>query len=116
MSLPSGEIVRNVVEGNGGNGLLQLCRSGQIVVDLSTSPVDLTPAIAGKMHARCILFADAPLLRPRAAADAGTLAVPLGAADSVLHDIQPFLSLFECDFNHVGGTVRGHARKSELKG
>src|SRR3546814_15546851 len=29
MSLPSGEIVRNVVEGNGGNGLLQLCRSGQ---------------------------------------------------------------------------------------
>src|SRR3546814_16527264 len=52
MSLPSGEIVRNVVEGNGGNGLLQLCRSGQIVVDLSTSPVDLTRAIADRKSTR----------------------------------------------------------------
>src|SRR3546814_12919667 len=100
MSLPSGEIVRNVVEGNGGNGLLQLCPSGQIVVDLSTSPVDLTRAIAGKMQERGILFADAPVMRTRPAADAGTLAVPAGAPDNGFADIQPFISSFATAGHH----------------
>jgi 3-hydroxyisobutyrate dehydrogenase-like beta-hydroxyacid dehydrogenase len=111
MSLPSGEIVRSVVEGDGGNGLLQLCRSGQVIVDLSTSPVDLTRAMAGKMQERGILFADAPVMRTRAAAEAGTLAVPVGAADPVFDDIQPFIAMFASDVNHVGGIGAGQVVK-----
>jgi 3-hydroxyisobutyrate dehydrogenase-like beta-hydroxyacid dehydrogenase len=111
MSLPSGEIVRNVVEGEGGNGLLQLCRSGQVVVDLSTSPVDLTRAMASKLQQRGILFADAPVMRTRAAAEAGTLAVPVGAADPIFADIQPFISMFASDVNHVGGIGAGQVVK-----
>lgn len=111
MSLPSGEIVRSVVEGHGGNGLLQLCRSGQVIVDLSTSPVDLTRAMAAKMAERGILFADAPVMRTRAAAEAGTLAVPVGADDAVFADIQAFIAMFASDVNHVGGIGAGQVVK-----
>jgi len=39
LSLPSGEIVAKICEQ--ADGLLENCRSGQIVVDLSTSPVNI---------------------------------------------------------------------------
>src|SRR3546814_5286279 len=60
---------------------------------------------------RGILFADAPVMRTRAAAEAGTLAVPVGAADSVFADIQPFISMFASDVNHVGGIGAGQVVK-----
>ena len=44
LSLPSGEVVREVSETAG--GLLDCTARGQLVVDLSTSPVDLTRDLA----------------------------------------------------------------------
>src|SRR5690606_11083875 len=59
MSLPSRKVVQSVVEGDGDNGLLALCREGQFFVDLSTSPATLTRDLAEKLAARGIEFADA---------------------------------------------------------
>ncbi len=111
MSLPSGEIVQDVIRGNGGAGLLALCRSGQLIVDLSTSPVELSRQLSADLANVGISFADSPVMRTRAAAEAGTLAVPVGADDAVFARIEPLLRTFAADVVHVGGIGAGQVVK-----
>jgi len=68
LSLPSGEIVSKVVLAP--TGLLEAGHAGQIVVDLSTSPFDTTQKLAAAFAAKGMQFADAPVMRTRAAAEA----------------------------------------------
>lgn len=89
LSLPSGEVVESVVLGE--NGLLAGGRAGQIIVDLSTSTMNTARKAAEAMAARGMKFADAPVMRTRAAAEAGTLAVPVGADDALFALVAPFI-------------------------
>jgi len=50
LSLPSGEVVAQLARG--ADGLLANARSGQLIVDLSTSPVDVTRELAGEFAAK----------------------------------------------------------------
>ena len=109
LSLPSGDVVRKVIEGEG--GLLSECHAEQIIVDLSTSPLDLTRELGAKLEERGILFADAPIMRTRAAAEAGTLAVQVGASDAVFQAIEPLIRTFASDVNHMGGIGAGQVVK-----
>lgn len=111
MSLPSGEIVEKVVMGENNDGLLGNGRSGQLIVDLSTSPVDLSRRIATELAKNDMRFADAPVMRTRAAAEAGTLAVPVGADDDIFAIIKPLLDTFASDVTHVGGIGAGQVVK-----
>lgn len=111
MSLPSGKIVRAVVEGDAQPGLLAMCREGQVVVDLSTSPVPLTRELAAKFAERGIPFADAPVMRTRTAAEAGTLAVPVGAPDALFARIRPLIACFASDITHAGDVGAGQVVK-----
>ena len=69
LSLPSGEAVDELA--HAADGLLAAIRAGQIVVDLSTSPVDTTRRLAQEFAVRGATFIDAPVARTRAAAEAG---------------------------------------------
>lgn len=112
MSLPSDKVVRAVVEGDAGaSGLLAMCRSGQVVVDLSTSPVPLTRELAAKFAERGVQFADAPVMRTRAAAEAGSLAVPVGASDALFNRIRPLIAMFASDITHGGDIGAGQVVK-----
>lgn len=112
MSLPSDKVVRAVVEGDAGApGLLAMCRSGQVVVDLSTSPVSLTRELAAKFAERGVQFADAPVMRTRAAAEAGSLAVPVGASDALFNRIRPLIAMFASDITHGGDIGAGQVVK-----
>lgn len=111
MSLPSGAIVEQVVMGEQNDGLLAKGRSGQLIVDLSTSPVDLSRRIAAELAKRNMRFADAPVMRTRSAAEAGTLAVPVGADDDIFASIKPLLDTFASDVTHVGGIGAGQVVK-----
>lgn len=111
MSLPSGEIVRDVVEGQAGSGLLSLCHPDQVVVDLSTSPVPLTRELADKLAQRKVHFADAPVMRTRAAAEAGSLAVPVGAESALFERIRPLIGMFATDITYWGGVGAGQVIK-----
>lgn len=111
MSLPSGKVVRALVEGGDEPGLLAQCREGQVVVDLSTSPVPLTRELAGKFAQRGVQFTDAPVMRTRAAAEAGTLAVPVGAPDALFPRIQPLIACFASDITHAGDVGAGQVVK-----
>jgi 3-hydroxyisobutyrate dehydrogenase-like beta-hydroxyacid dehydrogenase len=111
MSLPSGKVVQQVVEGDGSDGLLSLCRKGQVVVDLSTSPATLSRELAAKLAERGIEFADAPVMRTRMAAEQGTLAVPVGAPDALFARIQPLIACFASDITHAGDVGAGQVVK-----
>lgn len=100
LSLPSGEIVAKVCEQK--DGLLENCRAGQIIVDLSTSPVELTRELHAKFQAKGVLLIDAPVARTRAAAEAGTLSIMVGAQEQAFETIKPFLSTFASEITLCG--------------
>jgi 3-hydroxyisobutyrate dehydrogenase-like beta-hydroxyacid dehydrogenase len=109
LSLPSGEIVREVCAGDG--GLIEAARPGWVVVDLSTSPVDLTRELADQFAAKGASFIDAPVARTREAAEAGTLSVMVGAEPEDFERIKPLLQTFASDLTHCGGVGTGQVVK-----
>lgn len=111
MSLPSGQVVEQVINGDGSDGLAHVCRAGQFIVDLSTSPVELTKTIASTLAARDIVFVDAPVMRTREAAEAGTLAVPAGAEETAFQRVEALLRMFASDVHHVGESGAGQVVK-----
>lgn len=111
LSLPSGKVVQAVIEGSNNDGLLAQCRAGQVIVDLSTSPAQLSRELAKKLAERGIQFADAPVMRTRAAAEAGSLAVPVGAPDELFARIQPLIACFASDITHAGDVGAGQVVK-----
>ena len=109
LSLPGGEEVRAVCEGN--EGLLAHGREGQTVVDTSTSPVALSRALAGRFAEAGMAFADAPIARTRAAAVAGTLSVMVGADVPTFARLAPLLDCIAAEVTHCGPVGAGHAVK-----
>jgi 3-hydroxyisobutyrate dehydrogenase-like beta-hydroxyacid dehydrogenase len=109
LSLPSGEVVAELVRG--ADGLLAAARTGQIIVDLGTSPVDLTRQLAQEFAQREASFVDAPVARTRAAAEAGTLSVMVGADAKTFEAMRPLLAMFASDVTHCGQVGCGQVVK-----
>jgi 3-hydroxyisobutyrate dehydrogenase-like beta-hydroxyacid dehydrogenase len=107
--LPSGKHVRNLFEGK--DGILAHVHAGQIVVDLGTSPVALTRELAGKLAAKDVRFADAPIARTREAAINGTLSVMVGAAPELFAQLEPLIRHFATEVTNCGGTGAGQVTK-----
>ncbi|HEY5292736.1 MAG TPA: NAD(P)-dependent oxidoreductase [Burkholderiales bacterium] len=109
LSLPSGEVVAELVRGEG--GLLAAARPGQTIVDLGTSPVDLTRQLAQEFARREANFVDAPVARTRAAAEAGTLSVMVGTDAKTFEQLRPLLGMFASDVTHCGPAGCGQVVK-----
>jgi 3-hydroxyisobutyrate dehydrogenase-like beta-hydroxyacid dehydrogenase len=109
LSLPSGEVVAKISEQE--DGLLDNCRAGQIVVDLSTSPVELTRELYEKFKAKGVLLIDAPVARTRAAAEAGTLSIMVGAQEAEFERVKPYLSTFATEITLCGPVGSGQVVK-----
>jgi 3-hydroxyisobutyrate dehydrogenase-like beta-hydroxyacid dehydrogenase len=109
LSLPSGAHLQKICEGEG--GLLAHARAGQLIVDLSTSPLKLTRTLAEAFRAKGVDYADAPVARTRAAAEAGTLAITVGATPEIFARIEPLLRHFAAEVTHCGGIGAGQVVK-----
>lgn len=109
LSLPSGEVVAKLAREAG--GLLELARPEQVIVDLSTSAVDTTRALAQEFAARGVAFADSPVARTRAAAEAGTLLAMVGAPTELFERIQPLIATFASDVRLCGDVGCGQVVK-----
>lgn len=109
LSLPSGEVVAQLCRQDG--GLLAAARAGQTIVDLSTSAVNTTRALASEFAARGAQFVDAPVARTRAAAEAGTLAVMVGATPEVFDAVKPLIATFASDIALCGPVGCGQVLK-----
>ncbi len=109
LSLPSGEIVNQVCQGP--DGLLALIQPGQIVVDLSTSPVETTKKLGADFEKKGAKFIDAPVARTRAAAESGTLSVMVGADLATFDTVRPLIATFASDITHCGPVGTGQVVK-----
>ncbi|MBI5258551.1 MAG: NAD(P)-dependent oxidoreductase [Burkholderiales bacterium] len=109
LSLPSGEVVEQLAQQPG--GLLEGARAGQVVVDLSTSPVDTTRRLAAAFAERGAALVDAPVARTRAAAEAGTLSVMVGAEPALYERIKPLIATFATDIALCGPVGCGQVVK-----
>lgn len=109
LSLPHGDAVSAVCLGK--EGLLLQLDAGSTLVDLGTSPVALTREIALLAMERSVAFADAPVARTRAAAEAGTLSIMVGAAASIYTRLEPLLRHMGEDITHCGDVGAGQTVK-----
>jgi 3-hydroxyisobutyrate dehydrogenase-like beta-hydroxyacid dehydrogenase len=109
LSLPGGTHVNEVCLGAG--SLLTHLKPGGLVVDLSTTPVNLARDLNARFTARGIQFADAPVARTRQAAIDGTLSVMVGANEKVFARIKPLLECIATDITLCGGPGAGQAMK-----
>ena len=109
LSLPGGTHVNAVCLGAG--SLLTHLKPGGLVVDFSTTPVNLARDLSARFLARGIQFADAPVARTREAAKDGTLSVMVGGPEHVFTRIKPLLECVATDITHCGGPGAGQAMK-----
>jgi len=109
LSLPGGLQVHAVCLGAG--SLLTHLKPGGLVVDLSTTPMNLARDLNARFMARGIQFADAPVARTREAAVDGTLSVMVGASEHVFARIKPLLECIATDVTLCGGPGAGQAMK-----
>jgi 3-hydroxyisobutyrate dehydrogenase-like beta-hydroxyacid dehydrogenase len=82
-----------------------------VLVDLSTSSVDTTRDLAAAFAKQGVAFADAPLARTRAAAEAGTLSVMVGAEPELFERLRPLIATFATEITLCGGVGCGQVVK-----
>lgn len=92
-------------------GILASCRSGQIVVDTSTSQPQSTRQLAEAFKARGVRFLDAPLTRTPVEAEQGRLNTLVGADPASFAEIEPVLQAFCENVFHIGDVGSGHVLK-----
>lgn len=106
LSLPGGDELADV-----GEACLAGLRPGQIIVDHTTAPVGLSRELAAGFASAGGHFADAPVARTRAAAEAGTLSIMVGAEPPLFAVIAPYLEFVASDITRCGGPGTGQAVK-----
>lgn len=92
-------------------GVLASGRSGQIVIDTSTSQPQSTLRIAADMQAKGMRFVDAPLTRTPAEAEQGRLNSMVGADAATFEEVRPVLAAYSENILHAGATGAGHKIK-----
>lgn len=106
LSLPSIKQVEVVA-----HALLQSPVKPRMIVDMSTSDVAKTRALAEKVNAAGIEYVDAPVARTKEAAVNGTLFITVGATPEQFQQLQPLLAHMGSDVLHCGGTGCGQIVK-----
>jgi len=84
--------------------------AGKIMVDLSTTDMDVTRRIAAALEQRAMMFVDAPISGGPGAARAGTLAIMAGGADAAIARIAPIMRDLG-SMTHMGPVGTGQATK-----
>lgn len=109
LSLPGGPQVEEVCLGPG--GLAEASTRPSMIVDLSTTSVDIARSIANRLADLGITFVDAPVARTREAAQRGELSIMVGAETETFELIAPYLGYFGSDITHCGAVGCGQVVK-----
>jgi len=106
LSLPSIDQVESVVD-----EILASPRRPGMIVDMSTSDVARTRALAARLREAGIGFVDAPVARTKQAAVAGTLMISVGGSETDVARLRPMLECMGSDVLHCGDTGSGQILK-----
>lgn len=106
LSLPSIDQVESVCE-----AILAAPRRPSLIVDMSTSNVSRTRALAARLKAEGIAFLDAPVARTKQAAVDGKLFISVGGAESDFSRVASYLKCMGSDVLHCGEVGSGQIVK-----
>lgn len=109
LCLPTSEHVRQAIFGPAGlaEGLLQ----GAIIIDQTTGDPTETRRLATELAPRGVELVDAPVSGGIAGAEAGTIAIMVGASDEQFARLRPILGAISSNVFHAGGIGNGHVIK-----
>jgi len=109
LTVPDSSVVEPLLLGESGIG--PYLRSGQIVIDLSTSYPASTRKIAEELGQRGITVLDAPLTGSRTHAESGKLNVMCGGSAEAFEQVRPLFDAIAANVFHVGVVGVGHTIK-----
>jgi 2-hydroxy-3-oxopropionate reductase len=109
LSLPTGEVVREVVLGS--HGLAATMREGTILADLSTTEPRVAQDCAGGCAGRGVLFLDAPVSGGEQGATDASLSIMVGGDAAAFARCRPILARIGRSVVHMGGSGMGQATK-----
>lgn len=109
LCLPSSAEVRDVLFG--ADGLAAAARPGALIVDQTSGDPEETRAMARELAAFGIGLIDAPVSGGPQAAEAGTIAVMVGASAAQFARAEPVLRAFGPKVFHAGDVGAGHVVK-----
>ena len=108
-SLPNSKIVESVVLGPG--GVLENCKPGTVIIDMSSVAPNSTKAVAAKCAEKGVRYCDAPVSGGVAGAAAGTLTIMVGADDETYEIVKPVFEVLGKNIYHIGEVGGGDAMK-----
>jgi len=109
LCLPDAPRVEQVMRGP--HGVLTGARSGQLIVDMTTSLPELTVSFNRELAAQGIDFIDGPMNRSPDDAERGALNLLLGGSDEQVARVRPVVEAFSENVWHVGPAGAAHAIK-----
>jgi 2-hydroxy-3-oxopropionate reductase len=109
LSLPTGDIVRDVV--TGANGLLTVMKAGTVIVDLSTTEPKVAQVCAAASAAKGITFLDGPVSGGEQGAIDAALSIMVGGDTATFARVKPILACLGRSVVHMGGSGMGQATK-----
>jgi 3-hydroxyisobutyrate dehydrogenase len=109
LSLPDSKVVEAVAEGAG--GILDSCRAGQTVIDLSTAAASSTIRLHALFRQRGVEYIDAGISGGAAAAAKGTLTLMVGGEAAAIEAVQWVFKPIAAKVINMGGSGAGHTTK-----
>lgn len=109
LSLPDSKVVEAVVEGP--KGLLEHCREGQVVVDLSTAAASSTMRLHGLFAERGVQYVDAGISGGAAAAEKGALTLMVGGDSATVDTLAWVFKPIASKVFLMGESGAGHTTK-----
>jgi 3-hydroxyisobutyrate dehydrogenase len=109
LCLPTSKEVREVIFGDG--GLKASARHGTLIVDQTTGDPIATRAMAAELVERGIELIDAPVSGGPRGADAGTIAIIVGASVAQFARVEPIVTAISPNVFHAGGVGSGDVMK-----
>jgi len=109
LCLPTSNHVRDAIFGP--EGLAAGLRPGTLLVDQSTGDPNVTRAMAAELRARGVALIDAPVSGGKQGAQAGTIAIMVGAGPQEHARIAPLLAAISSQVFHAGDVGAGQVIK-----
>lgn len=107
--LPTSNEVRRAIFGP--EGLAAGLKSGALIADMTTGDPTATRQMAGELAERGITLFDAPVSGGPHGADAGTIAIMIGAPEPLYARVRPVFEVISPNIFHCGDVGSGHVMK-----
>lgn len=109
LCLPTSDHVRSALFGE--EGLAAGLRPGALVIDQTSGDPTITRALGAELAQRSVALVDAPVSGGTQGAEAGTIAIMVGAAPEQLGQAEPILRAISPNVFHAGGLGAGQVIK-----